>query len=102
MRLAFNESELAFQRAQRAKREATDALRDGDVATASDLYRGASKDVRLAQASAPADSAPELAAEASLLDELAERANYDAMSARKTARADYHMKSRRRGRQPRR
>jgi Ca-activated chloride channel family protein len=93
-------TELAFQRAQRTKREATDALRDGDVGRASDLYRGASKDVRIAQASAPADAAPELAAEASLLDDLADRADYDAMSVRKTVAADYHMKSRRRGRRP--
>lgn len=94
-------TELAFQRAQRAKREATDALRDENVAKATGLYRGASDDLRAARASAPADAAPELASEAALLDELADRATSDAMSARKRARADYHMKARRRGREPR-
>jgi Ca-activated chloride channel family protein len=93
-------TELAFQRAQRAKREATDALRDGDVHTASDLYRGASKAMRAAQDSAPADAVPELVVEANLLEDLAARADHDAMSVRKMARADYHMKARRRGRRP--
>jgi Ca-activated chloride channel family protein len=94
-------TELAFQHAQRAKREATDALRDGDVAKASALYRGASVDLRTAEVSAPAESAPELASEAALLDDLANRADYDAMSVRKRARSDHHMKSRRRGRDTR-
>jgi Ca-activated chloride channel family protein len=94
-------TELAFQRAQRAKREATDALRDGDVRKASALYRGASEDLQMAEPTVPSEAAPELAAEASLLQELADRADYDAMSVRKTARADYHMKARKRGRKPR-
>ena len=96
------EVELAFQRAQRAKRDATDALHDGDVETASSLYRDASLDLRSAHAAAPPDTASELAAEASLLEDLADRAELDAMSVRKQARADYHMKARRRGRRPRR
>ena len=59
-------TELAFQRAQRAKREATDALRDGDgAATASHVPRGAYEVELLAQAAAPAEAAAELAAEAS-------------------------------------
>ncbi len=92
-------TELAFQRAQRAKREGTDALRDGDVDRASGVWRTASADLRLAATSAPADSAGELDAEAGILDDLAEGAEIDAMSARKQARSDYHMKSRRRGRE---
>jgi Ca-activated chloride channel family protein len=94
-------TELAFQDAQRVKREATDALRDGNVAKASSLYRDASNELRVARASAPAESAPELASEAELLDELAERADVDAANVRKRANADYHMKARRRGREPR-
>lgn len=94
-------TELAFQRAQRAKREATDALRDGDVLRAERLYRGASVQLRGAAPSAPADMAAELAAESTLLDNLAEQASVDAMSVRKRARADYHMKARRRGREDR-
>jgi Ca-activated chloride channel homolog len=96
------EVELAFQRAQRAKRDATDALHDGDVETASSLYRDASLDLRSAHVAAPPDTASELDAEASLLEDLADRAELDAMSVRKQARADYHMKARRRGRRPRR
>lgn len=92
-------TELAFQRAQRSKREATDALRDGDAERASDLYRAASVDLQAAPVSR--EDAPEIAAEAALLVDLADRASVDAMSVRKRARADYHMKSRRRGREPR-
>lgn len=94
-------TELAFQRAQRTKRDGTDALRDGDLAEATRLYRDASSELRAAQAAAPADAAAELARESELLDQLADRASTEAMSVRKQARADYHMKARRRGREPR-
>src|SRR5919106_3979015 len=80
------ETELAFQRAQQAKRDATDALRDGDVETASHLYLDASDDLRSAQAVTPAGAAPELADEVALLEDLAGRAQHDAMSVRKQAR----------------
>lgn len=94
------ETELVFQRAQRNKREATDALRDGDEAKATEMYRAASINLR-SVASRGDLSGPitdELSAEATVLDELADRADVDAMSARKQARADYHMKARKRGR----
>ncbi len=94
-------TELAFQRAQRAKREATNALRDGEVGLASALYKRASIDLRQVAAIAPDASAPELRAEAELLDELADQAPADASRTSKRARADHHMKSRRRGREPR-
>lgn len=90
-------TELAFQRAQRAKREATDALREGDPDRASDLWRAASSQLRAAPV--PPESAGEIDAEALLLEDLADRAHHDAMGARKTARADHHMKARRRGRE---
>ena len=91
-------TELAFQRAQRTKREATDALRDGNVDGASVMLNKASVALREVLDSAPADAAPELAKEADLLDDLAARAQTDAMAVRKQSRADYHMKSRKRGR----
>jgi Ca-activated chloride channel family protein len=94
------ETELAFQQAQRSKREATDALRDGEVERAATMYRAASADL-LAVASRdglPESMAKELSREAALLDELADRADLDAMSARKIASADYHMKARKRRR----
>jgi len=91
-------TELAFQRAQRAKREATDALRDGNVDEASAMLATASVELQDALDCAPEEAAGELANEAHLLSELATRSQIDAMSVRKQARADYHMKSRKRGR----
>jgi Ca-activated chloride channel homolog len=94
------ETELAFQRAQRSKREATDALRDGDLGQAEALYKRAATDLRGAssRAGVPESAAAELGAEAAFLEDLAARAESDALSARKLARADYHMKARKRGR----
>ena len=90
-------TELAFQRVQRVKREATDALRDGRIDAAADGFRSAAKAIRGIEAPSP-ESAAELTAEAEQLDSLAEQAHVDAMSAGKRARADHHMKARRRGR----
>jgi Ca-activated chloride channel homolog len=73
-------TELAFQRAQRAKREATDALRDGDVDDATILFDQASVDLRSALASAPADAAAELAQEADLLEDMATDARHSTES----------------------
>jgi Ca-activated chloride channel family protein len=97
------ETELSFQRAQRTKREATDALGDGDVGRAEALYSKAAVDLRRLSGSEDlsAPAAEELAAEATLLEDLAAQAESDAMRARKIARADYHMKARKRGRDPR-
>jgi Ca-activated chloride channel family protein len=93
-------TELAFQRAQRTKREATDALRDGDPKRAIDGYRSAAADLRsLDLSGAPAGAAAEIAAEAEMFDRLSEEATHDEMRARKLGRADYHMKSRKRGRE---
>ncbi len=92
-------TELAFQRAQRAKREATDALRDGDPDRAAETYRLASLAVR--EAPAPPELAQEMLTEADLLDNLAARAHDEGMAVRKMASADHHMKSRRRGREKR-
>jgi Ca-activated chloride channel family protein len=98
------ETELAFQRAQRTKREATDALRDGDGERAAGMYKAASADLLTAshREDLPAPMAEELSAEASVLDDLAARAELDDSTAPKMARADYHMKARKRGRGRRR
>lgn len=93
-------TELAFQRAQQAKREATDALRDGNADDAIVRFDAASVVLRDAMATAPADSARELAQEIDLLEDLTGRAKSDAMAVRKRARADSDMKSRKRGRRP--
>lgn len=93
-------TELAFQRAQRQKREATDALRDGDPEQAINRYHAASENLRDMDLSALAPAAAaEIAAEADLLDDLALQARHDEMLVRKRARADHHMKSRKRGRE---
>ncbi|MSO42578.1 MAG: VWA domain-containing protein [Solirubrobacterales bacterium] len=92
------ETELAFQRAQRAKRDATDALRDGDQTRAAEIWLTASEDLRGAAGKAPADKAEELAAEADLLTNLADESSMDATVARKRALADHHRKSSKRGR----
>jgi Ca-activated chloride channel family protein len=92
-------TELAFQRAQRTKREATDALRDGDPDLAGELYRAASSGLgELDLAGATPATQEEIASERGVLEDLALEASRDAMSARKRGRADYHMKARKRGR----
>lgn len=92
-------TELSFQRAQRAKREASDALAAGDVEHALRTWRGTSTGLReLDLAAAPPEVADEIATEAQVLDGLAEQAETDQVTARKRALADHHMKSRRRGR----
>ena len=86
-------TEKAFQEVQRAKREAAEALRRGDVDLASQ---------RLASAVVAAQAAPmteDLRDEVALLQELEMRARGD--DARRTAKfteADAHRKNRRRGR----
>lgn len=92
------EVEVAFQRAQQAKRAATDALRDGDVAKAADAYRAASSDLSAAREAAPSSMVADLDEEIVTLENLSARSRVDAGAAAKVARADYHRKARRRGR----
>lgn len=92
-------TELSFQQAQRAKREASDALADGDLDRAQRIWRGASLDLgRPDLAATPNATAAEIAAEMEVLEELADGAEADRIGARKRALADHHLKSRRRGR----
>ena len=92
-------TELAFQSAQRSKREAADALRRGDAAIAAGLYRDAGSALRdLGSAGAPAMAA-EMEAEADLLSDLSLRAGHDdSRRVAKFTEADRHRKARRRGR----
>ncbi|MFN8111870.1 MAG: VWA domain-containing protein [Solirubrobacterales bacterium] len=92
-------TELSFQKAQRAKREASDALAEGDVSRAQQIYRGASAvldDVDLDQVDASV--ATEVAEELKMLQLLEMQAESDQLMARKRGMADHHMKSRKRGR----
>ena len=92
-------TELAFQTAQRSKREAADALRRGDAAAASRAWNKAGHELEgFASSSAP-DVAAELTVEADLLFDLAERASYDdASRLAKFSEADRNRKERKRGR----
>jgi Ca-activated chloride channel family protein len=91
-------TELAFQHAQRAKREAADALRAGDVEGASRRYHQAAVDLNAFRAMAAPAMADELAGEARLMADLAERARHDDSSRMaKFTEADRHLKERRRG-----
>ncbi|MDQ3434735.1 MAG: VWA domain-containing protein [Actinomycetota bacterium] len=91
-------TEVAFQSAQRAKREAAEALRRGDAAEAARLYEGAGLALRgLGPLAAPA-MASEMEAEADLLSSLSLRASHDdPRRVAKFTEADRHRKARRRG-----
>jgi Ca-activated chloride channel family protein len=94
-------SELAFQRAQRVKRDAAQAMREGRASDAHDMYLDAGIDLRAAAAAAPAASAAELVEDALFLDDLAERTLFDdARRVAKASEADSGWKSRKRGRRP--
>ena len=90
-------SELAYQRAQRAKKEAGEALRANQVDRAMQLYREAGEDLDVMACSAPADLADELVEESALLGELADRAEAEASYVSKFGEADRARKMRRRG-----
>lgn len=88
-------TELAFQRTQLAKREASRHLHDGDVLAAGAALRSALGDVGTAIAGAPPMLAAELAGEVDMLTELiAEAEAGSASRASKTMNADAARKSR--------
>jgi Ca-activated chloride channel family protein len=89
-------TELLFQRAQRAKRKAAEALGDGDVQAARAAYREAAAHIAAAPASA------ELAEEAEILGRLdAQVSSGQAILAAKVSRMEHARKSRQRGRRQR-
>ncbi len=92
-------TELAFQEAQRAKREASRRLYDGDAAGAAEQLRVAGSAIRVAMGTAPAELKAELSEEASVIDSMREEAQYGEMTrASKYLSADAARKSRTRGR----
>lgn len=94
-------TERAFQAAQRAKREAIDALRRGEHESARQRLDAAGHELQAAALGAPADMAAEMAEEASLLEALAARAAEDRSGrVEKWVEADRHLKARKRGRPP--
>jgi Ca-activated chloride channel family protein len=93
-------TELAFQQAQRAKREASTALSAGDSRTAGSALRSARRLVENACAAAPPDLASELHDELAVLSQLEEEARHGDLSrAAKLSSMDSTYKSRNRGRQ---
>jgi Ca-activated chloride channel homolog len=92
-------TELAFQEAQRAKREASRRLYDGDAAGAAEYLRTASSAIGLAMEAAPAELTGELSDEASVIEQMMDETRYGEMTrASKFLSADVHRKSRKRGR----
>ena len=70
-------SELSYQQAQDAKRKASDALRDGDAASAARFYGEAGDVLSAAMSAAPQAMAEEISDESALLRDLARRAIVD-------------------------
>ncbi len=96
------ETELTFQQSQRSKREAADALRDGDLERARRLWQDSSE--RLSSLDRASRSQRELVDvddELAMIDRLRSESEMDMNVARKRAHADFHKKSRRRGQEDR-
>lgn len=92
-------SELAYQEAQRAKQEAADELRSGDIRGAAQRYDSAADHVDAMLAVAPSEMTGELEQESQLLRELSVRAaEDDASRVAKFTEMDRHYKERKRGR----
>lgn len=92
-------TEAAFLRVQRAKREASAALSDGDPRSAATALAGARNLLAAATAAAPAPMAAELRDELDVIDRLTQEASYgDVARAAKLSSADAALKSRTRGR----
>ena len=91
-------SELAFQGAQEAKREATEAASAGDTEAASRIYNAAARNLAAFISSADPGLAGELSEEHKLLNELSLNVESDRLRIAKRAAADQHRKMRKRGR----
>ena len=91
-------SELAFQTAQKAKREGTEAASAGDSEAASRIYNAAARNLQAFIPSADPEMAAELSEEQKLLDELSLQVVEDRVRTAKQAAADQHRKMRKRGR----
>jgi Ca-activated chloride channel family protein len=94
-------SERVFQEVQQEKRRAGDALRKGDAARAAASYRVAAERLEEFLPAAAPQMRSELASEASLLQDMADRASWDEPARlSKFTEADRAAKTRKRGRRP--
>jgi Ca-activated chloride channel family protein len=92
-------TEAAFQQAQEAKRQASEALRHGDATSARSLLLSAGSTIEDAMMSAPVGMAADLSAEKAELDELADRALWDDTNRMsKETHSSWHNQTRKRGR----
>jgi Ca-activated chloride channel family protein len=92
-------SELAFQQAQRRKRDAAQAMREGRADDAAALYAEGAGMLNEAAYELRPDHAVELFAEADLMTDFAQRAQWDDhRRVAKASEADSGWKSRKRGR----
>ena len=92
-------TELAFLDAQRAKREASRRLYDGDATGAAEMLRVAGSAITVAMQAAPSELETELFDEAQVIDRMIEESQYgEAARASKFLSADAARKSRKRGR----
>ncbi len=92
-------SERAFQGAQRAKRDAANAMRSGDAREAKRIWSDAGRALEDFGPLASPEMRPEIAKEAELLRDLADRAlDDDPSRMSKFSEEDLHYKGRRRGR----
>jgi Ca-activated chloride channel family protein len=92
-------TEVAFQQAQNARRDAAEALRRGDTESASRMLGDAGAALYAALPMAPPMLAGDISAEVAELNELADRASWD--DSNRVAKANYsswHASTRRRGR----
>ena len=95
-------TELTFQQAQRNKREANDALARGDHETARKLWHDSRHQLRgLDRRHLSDQELLDVNEEIAMLDRIEIRSEMDANAARKMSQADFHRKSRKRGRDPR-
>ena len=92
-------AELAYQKAQKTKREAASRLSEGDVAGAVNLLASASSMINSAVGCAPPGMADDLRQESDMLQALLAESRYgDSSRAAKLTSSDAALKSRRRGR----
>jgi Ca-activated chloride channel family protein len=94
-------SEALFQQTQKAKKETSRLLYEGDYSQGSTLLRTTSATLRAQSAGLPAPMAAELLGEADLMDSIAEESQVDVARASKVMSYDTSQKTRTRGRQTR-
>lgn len=93
-------TEVLFQEAQQAKKQASEALERGDRGMATELLSGAEGFLTQAMATAPAEMRHDVAKESDVVGSMKERASWDDTNRlSKDTRASFHERNRKRGRE---